>query len=81
MAFDRNDTAAKIIAIIADQLTMKKEDITEESSMESLGADSLDRVEIVMKIEEKFDLEINDDDADKLSTVAQAIDYVNSLRK
>ena len=81
MAYDRNDTASKIIAIIADQLTIKKEDVSEDASMESLGADSLDRVEIVMKIEEEFGIEINDEDADNLVTVKQAIDYIHALRK
>jgi acyl carrier protein len=59
----------------------KPEEIQEDSTIESLGADSLDRVEIIMSLEEKFGIEINDEEAEKLSTVRQAVDYVNSLRK
>ena len=56
--------------IIVDQLGVKKEDVKEESSfVDDLGADSLDTVELVMALEEKFDTEIPDEDADKITTV------------
>ncbi len=81
MPFDRTSTSSKVIEIIAEQLGVKKDAIHEDDTLESLGADSLDRVEIVMKLEEEFGIEINDTDADKLTTVNQVIDYVTSLRK
>lgn len=81
MPFDRNNTADKVISIVAQQLNINKSTISEEANLTSLGADSLDRVEIVMKLEEDFSVEIDDDAADKILTVGQAIDYVHGLRK
>ncbi len=78
---DRQETAQKIIKMVAEQLSIKPEQVNEQSTMESLGADSLDRVEIVMNIEEMFNIEINDEEAEKLKTIGQAIDYVHSLRE
>ncbi len=78
---DRNDTKSRIIALVSEQLNIDKNNIDELASLSSLGADSLDRVEIIMKIEEEFGIEINDEDAESLSTVGEAIDYVNGLRK
>lgn len=77
---DRQDTAQKIKTIVAEQLGIKPDDMNEQATMESLGADSLDRVEIVMNIEEKFGISINDEEAEKLQTIGQAIDYVHLLR-
>ena len=81
MSFDRNNTADTIKSIVAQQLNIDKATITEDASLTSLGADSLDRVEIVMKLEEDFSVEIDDDAADKILTVGQAIDYIHGLRK
>lgn len=78
---NRQETADKIVKLVAEQLSIKPEQINEQSTMESLGADSLDRVEIVMNIEEMFSIEINDEEAEKLQTIGQAIDYVYSLRE
>ncbi|MCL4361005.1 acyl carrier protein [Candidatus Dependentiae bacterium] len=80
MAIDRNETKDKVIDLISEQLNVDKKNINENSTLTDLGADSLDRVEIVMKLEEEFSIEINDDMAQELSTVGQAIDYVNQLR-
>jgi acyl carrier protein len=77
---DRQETAQKIVKLVAEQLSIKPEQINEQSTMESLGADSLDRVEIVMNIEEMFGIDINDEEAEKLQTIGQAIDYVHLLR-
>ena len=58
---------------------MKEEEVTNEASfVDDLGADSLDTVELVMALEEEFDTEIPDEEAEKITTVQQAIDFVNS---
>ncbi len=68
-----------MVSIIAHILKISKEAIKEDSTLESLGADSLNRVEFVMELEEAFGLEINDDEAEKLSTVKDTIDYIQRL--
>ncbi len=77
----REEIANKIISLIAEQLTISKDVITEASTLDSLGADSLDRFEFVMKLEEEFGVTINDEDADKIVTVGQAIDYIYKLKQ
>ena len=73
---------ATVKQIIVDQLGVKKEDVKEESSfVDDLGADSLDTVELVMALEEKFDTEIPDEDAEKITTVKTAIDYIKAHQK
>ncbi|MBK8536057.1 MAG: acyl carrier protein [Candidatus Competibacteraceae bacterium] len=70
---------ARVKKIIIEQLGVKEEQVTNESSfVEDLGADSLDTVELVMALEEEFELEIPDEDAEKITTVQQAIDYIMS---
>lgn len=65
--------------IVAEQLGVKQEEVTLEASfVEDLGADSLDTVELVMALEEEFETEIPDEDAEKITTVKQAIDYINA---
>ncbi|MCM8773186.1 MAG: acyl carrier protein [Candidatus Omnitrophica bacterium] len=65
--------------IIAEQLGVKKEEIKPESSfIDDLGADSLDTVELVMALEEEFGIEIPDEDAEKMTTVGEAIKYIES---
>ena len=68
----------KISAIIADKLGLGLDQIKMESSFEDLGADSLDIVELIMGIEEEFDIEIPDEDAEKLTTVGSAMNYVKN---
>lgn len=80
MAIERTQTAQKVISIIADQLSLPRDQVLEDSTFEALGADSLDRVEIVMKLEEEFNVEIRDEDADSITTVGKAIDYLHNLR-
>ncbi|AJC50658.1 acyl carrier protein [Coxiella endosymbiont of Amblyomma americanum] len=67
----------RIKKIIVEQLGVKEEEVTNDASfVDDLGADSLDTVELVMALEEQFDIEISDEAAEKLTTVQQAIDYV-----
>jgi acyl carrier protein len=73
------DNVQRVIKVVAEQLGVNEADIKNESSFVSdLGADSLDTVELVMALEEEFGCEIPDEDAEKITTVQQAIDYVNS---
>ncbi len=69
----------KVKSIIAEQLGVKPEEVTEQASfIDDLGADSLDTVELVMALEEEFGIEIPDEDAEKMSTVGDAIKYIDS---
>lgn len=72
----------RVKKIVAEQLGVSEADIKNESSfVDDLGADSLDTVELVMALEEEFECEIPDEDAEKITTVQQAIDYVNANLK
>jgi len=72
----------KIKSIIAEQLGVKREEIKPESSfIDDLGADSLDTVELVMALEEEFGIEIPDEDAEKMTTVGDAIKYIEEKAK
>lgn len=67
----------RVKKIVMEQLEKSNEEVTNEASfVDDLGADSLDTVELVMALEEEFDTEIPDEDAEKITTVQQAIDYV-----
>ncbi len=67
----------RVIDIVAEQLGVDKEKVTPETSfVNDLGADSLDTVELVMELEEEFDINIPDEEAEKIQTVGQAIDYI-----
>lgn len=69
----------RVKKIIVDQLGVKAEEVKPEASfIEDLGADSLDTVELVMALEEEFDIEIPDEEAEKITTVQSAIDYVQN---
>jgi acyl carrier protein len=70
--------AERVKQIVAEQLGVDEDQVTNEASfMEDLGADSLDTVELVMALEEEFDIEISDEDAEKIQTVQDAVDYIN----
>ena len=72
----------KVKSIIVDQLGVKEEDVVPEAHfVDDLGADSLDTVELVMKFEEDFDIEIPDEDAEKIQTVQDAVDYIKAHQK
>lgn len=72
-----SEIASKVVDIIKDRLNVDAKDITPEASFANdLGADSLDTVELIMEFEKEFDLQIPDEDAEKISTVGDAIKYV-----
>ena len=72
----------RVRKIVAEQLGVNDADIKNESSfVDDLGADSLDTVELVMALEEEFECEIPDEDAEKITTVQNAIDYANTHQK
>jgi acyl carrier protein len=69
----------KVKSIIAEQLGVKSEEVTDQASfIDDLGADSLDTVELIMALEEEFNVEIPDEDAEKMNTVGDAIKYIES---
>lgn len=69
----------RVKKIVAEQLGVKLEEVTNEASfVDDLGADSLDTVELVMALEEEFETEIPDEQAEKITTVQEAIDYVTA---
>ena len=73
------DVLERVTAIIVDRLGVEESKITLEASFkDDLGADSLDVVELVMELEDEFDMEISDDDAEKISTVGDAVNYIQA---
>lgn len=69
----------RVVEIVAEQMGVDKTQVTRETSfVNDLGADSLDTVELVMEFEDEFDISIPDEDAEKIQTVGQAIDYVEA---
>ena len=71
------DIEAKVIEIVAEQMNVDKSEITRETSfVNDLNADSLDTVELVMEFEDAFELSIPDEEAEKIQTVGEAIDYI-----
>ena len=82
MSSENGEVEAKIIEIVSKQLGVGKEKITKDSSfVNDLGADSLDQVELVMEIEDAFDLSIPDDAAEKIQTVGDAVKYIDNNAK
>ena len=73
------DVLERVTKIIVDRLGVEESQVTLEASFkDDLGADSLDVVELVMELEDEFDMEISDDEAEKISTVGDAVNYINS---
>jgi len=76
---EREDLLKKVRAIVADKLSISEDQVTEGASfIEDLGADSLDTVELVMALEDEFSLDIPDEEAEKLTTVGKALDYIQT---
>jgi acyl carrier protein len=74
-----SDIDARVKKIVVEQLGVKEDEVSNSSSfVDDLGADSLDTVELVMALEEEFECEIPDEEAEKITTVQQAIDYVTA---
>ena len=77
-----SEIASKVRAIVVDKLGVDESEVTPEASFTNdLGADSLDTVELIMEFEKEFNIAIPDDQAEKISTVGQAIDYIANNAK
>jgi len=75
-----SEISDKVKAIICDQLMVDAEEVNDESSfVEDLGADSLDTVELIMEFEDEFGIEISDEQAEQISTVGEAVTYLEKL--
>ena len=75
------DVLERVTKIIVDRLGVDESQVKPEASFkDDLGADSLDVVELVMELEDEFDMEISDDDAEKINTVGDAVNYINSKK-
>ena len=76
-SMSKDEIMAKLKPVIAEQLGVDEGEVTETASFtEDLNADSLDLVELIMSLEEQFGLQISDEDAEKLTTVGEAVDYI-----
>lgn len=74
-----SDIFGRVKQIIVDRLGVEEAEVTLEASFkDDLGADSLDVVELVMELEDEFDLEISDEDAEKITTVGEVVEYIKS---
>ena len=79
-SFDKQDTQKKVVQLVADGLNVGVDAIADHVRFEDLGADSLDMVQIIMKLEEQFGMEINDEDAEKMQSLSDIVNYVHVRR-
>ncbi len=76
-----SEIEARVKDIVVEQLGVNADEVTTDASfIDDLGADSLDTVELVMALEEEFECEIPDEEAEKITTVKEAVDYINSVQ-
>jgi acyl carrier protein len=75
---EKDKLTARVKKVVVEQLNLDKEPADDASFMDDLNADSLDTVELVMALEEEFGMEIPDEDAEKITTIQQAVDYVEA---
>jgi len=78
--FDRVDTNNKIVDIVVEKLGIDKDIVTPTATFQDLGADSLDVVEIIMKLEEQFGIEIKDEDAENMGSMDDVVTYIHKKR-
>ncbi|MBS3810278.1 MAG: acyl carrier protein [Halanaerobiales bacterium] len=73
------DVFERIVQVTSEELAISEEEVTKDASfIDDLGADSLDVVELIMALEEEFDIEIPDEDAEEIATVGNAVDYIEA---
>ena len=76
-----DNTLDKVIEIVIDKLGVESNKVTLEAKfIDDLGADSLDTVELIMQFEEEFEIEIPDEDAEKMTSIGEAVDYINGVK-
>ncbi len=78
--FDKQNTHDKVVVIIATKLSIDPSTVKSDATLQDLGADSLDLVEIIMKLEEQFGIEIDDAKAETFKNVNDVVEYVHSIR-
>ena len=75
------DSLERVKSVIVEQLDIDKDLVTDDSTFKELGVDSLDAVEIVLKLEEEFEIEISDEDAKQINSVSEAVTYIERVLK